>query len=119
MTLHCPSCGKSFDKQVFPLGSRVACPFCMSEFDIAQKETIKIPGEAKPEVAAAAAAAQAPAPKREVEDEAPTEAKPAKEEREVGPGDRLGGFRLDREIGRGGMGVVYLGVQESLNRPVA
>ncbi|MBC8087467.1 MAG: protein kinase, partial [Phycisphaerae bacterium] len=30
-----------------------------------------------------------------------------------------GQYRIDREIGRGGMGVVYLGVDEQLERPVA
>ena len=32
---------------------------------------------------------------------------------------RLGGYRLDKLLGRGGMGAVYLALQESLNRPVA
>lgn len=33
--------------------------------------------------------------------------------------DRLGDFRIERELGRGGMGVVFEAVQESLNRRVA
>ncbi len=36
-----------------------------------------------------------------------------------GPPDRLGGYRLLKELGRGGLGVVYLAQQLSLNRHVA
>ena len=35
------------------------------------------------------------------------------------PFTRLGHYRIDRRIGRGGMGDVYLGYEEALQRPVA
>jgi serine/threonine protein kinase len=35
------------------------------------------------------------------------------------PGTRLGGFEVTRMLGRGGMSIVYTGIQLSLNRPVA
>ena len=33
--------------------------------------------------------------------------------------EKIGPYTLDREIGRGGMGVVYLGLDTRLDRPVA
>ncbi len=33
--------------------------------------------------------------------------------------ERIGGYRIDRLLGRGGAGKVYLALQQSLNRPVA
>ena len=52
----------------------------------------------------------------ELSDEEPTEEHPAWPTR---PPDVLGDFRLGREIGRGGIGVVYEAVQISLGRRVA
>ncbi|MHC4600006.1 MAG: protein kinase domain-containing protein, partial [Planctomycetota bacterium] len=141
MSLHCPKCGKSFDKEVFPLGEKVACPFCRETFNIAGQKTVPYengepgnkegaspepppseegPLESAPEPAPDAAADE-PAPEPEATNPTVTvnvevEPGPGKD---LDPGDRLGGFLLKEEIGRGGMGIVFAGVQESLNRKVA
>ncbi|MHC4807460.1 MAG: protein kinase domain-containing protein, partial [Planctomycetota bacterium] len=36
-----------------------------------------------------------------------------------GPGGQIGPFRIERELGRGAVGVVYLAHDTKLNRPVA
>ena len=37
----------------------------------------------------------------------------------ISPGDMVGRFRIEAEVGRGGMGVVYRAIDPALNRPVA
>jgi len=145
MKLHCPNCGKAFDKEVFPLGNKVGCPYCEKTFDLADTGTIALspedaPGSGDdpqlseekhetavpegpvghPEAEGASPAPETPGPEEEVRASGPHDPTRLILERAgVGPGTRLGGFLLKEEIGRGGMGVVYLGIQESLNRQVA
>src|ERR1700710_3223089 len=38
---------------------------------------------------------------------------------EVSEGDEFGGFRIERRLGRGGMGILYLAVEPGLDRRVA
>ncbi len=75
------------------------------------------PARATPKGAAAAATATPPATATAA---TPTAA-PAAEEasRQNGEPQRLGRYQLEREIGRGAMGVVYLGRDTAINRAVA
>lgn len=58
--------------------------------------------------------------KKPLSPEAPTDAGKAAQRGEEAPGDLLAGkYRMDRPIGRGGMGQVWEGWDVSLNRPVA
>ena len=91
-TFHCPHCGAGN-----PASDGVlTCHACAKQFEPARVETVPQP---------ASQSSDAPIENNE----APGLAR----------GADLGGYLIEAEIGRGGMGVVYLGVQKSLERKVA
>ncbi|MHC5018694.1 MAG: protein kinase domain-containing protein [Planctomycetota bacterium] len=125
MTITCPKCSKTFEKTLFPLGPRVGCPKCGTHFDIAQRDTVPYGGDPElPELPQAGEPSpNAPTKPAPVAADAPvahSDAAPAPAPaRPVQAGDQLGQYVLEKEIGRGGMGTVWLATQKSLNRKVA
>jgi len=91
MDITCPLCGQPTPTPADILATRATCVRCGQSFAL----------DALPTMVPVAAT---PAPANPAESLA---------------GRRLGGCRLIRVIGRGGMGEVYEAVQESLNRKVA
>ncbi len=86
---HCPHCGE--ETPVSEPDSPTLCPKCNKEFVAARLETMPSPG--------------APRDLGEMP--------------ELAPGVEVGGYRLEKEVGRGGMGIVFEAVQKSLGRKVA
>ena len=79
-----------------------------------------VDAQAAPPPAAAAPAQKAPAPApRKSAGVPPPTATPASAEGATGILQSLGRYRLEREIGRGAMGTVYLGRDSAINRLVA
>jgi hypothetical protein len=70
-------------------------------------------------IGAAAGAAPASAPAAAVKPAAASAPAAKEAPREADPTQRLGRYQLEREIGRGAMGVVYLGRDTAINRLVA
>jgi predicted Ser/Thr protein kinase len=98
-TFHCPHCGAGNPASEGVL----TCHACHKQFEPARVETVAQPAsQADAEPATESSAANA---------DAGFAVLPR--------GVELGGYRIEREIGRGGMGVVYLGIQKSLDRRVA
>ncbi|MCZ6689963.1 MAG: serine/threonine-protein kinase [Planctomycetota bacterium] len=104
MTFHCQNCGKRFEEDRSPPGGVVTCVHCKETFSLAQKDTIPV----------------SPPDKRGAM--SPASSGPSDAERWEGQpqiGEKLGGYTIERELGRGGMGIVYLATQESIKRKVA
>ncbi len=103
MTINCPSCGRSFNKDLFPLGNLVHCPYCESEFRIepapAPSGTPPASGTARPEPAASPAPEPAPAePDRKERPRPDSEAVPGTADPKPEPD---GGIRISLQLGAG------------------
>ena len=134
MKLTCPRCSTSFETGA-PTGSTVDCPHCSARLQIRKRRQAAAAASVGAGASAPGAGTdsstpsggyqavdgpgtsdipqQSPAP----QEEAPPERKAAP--RSLAPGTRLGGFEIQKLLGRGGMATVYRGTQLSLNRPVA
>ncbi len=97
MQTSCPKCGFEFDASPGRAGLKAICPRCKKAFDaFSVGETIEIDRES--------------GSVRKTGPHAPVGSVVGKQFQE---------YRLVEEIGRGGMGVVYKAIQETLDRPVA
>ncbi|MCU0722137.1 MAG: SUMF1/EgtB/PvdO family nonheme iron enzyme [Planctomycetes bacterium] len=115
-TLECPGCGSAFDISGFPPGKKFLCKRC--------KTVNVVPGAVEP-LRTPPTQAQIPSPAQdmavtiaEVQDTAAAAPGPASEPEAMG-GKVIGGCRIERKLGSGGMGIVYLARQVSLDRPIA
>ena len=104
MVYTCPHCQGRFDFNAESALRQIFCPLCGKSFDPVKLETMRYP-EGTPVSPSPIAGAE-------------TIPQPNKEER-LPVGARLGQFRIDEFIGRGGMGAVYRATQTSLDRSVA
>ncbi len=104
MLYTCPHCQGRFEFNTESLVRQIFCPLCGQGFDPVKLETMRYP-EGTP---------VAPSPGA-----APETIQVANKDEKLRIGARLGQFRIDEFIGRGGMGAVYRATQTSLDRAVA
>jgi len=101
-SFRCPDCGEEFTSDTAGTSEPVRCPKCQANARPLPEDS----PEAEPE-------------EDLVEGDDAEAEQEALEDIDVKPGDVLGGFRIEKVIARGGMGVVCKATQLSLDRPVA
>jgi tRNA A-37 threonylcarbamoyl transferase component Bud32 len=128
MKIHCPECTLLFDVSADAVSGELTCPRCSSSFSLGERETVVYAGP-PPWVSLVTASSQTIA-----HDSA--DIKPSGEgataivdsvlngtaatgDADFRAGKLLAGYIVERQIGKGGMGVVYLATQASLGRKVA
>jgi serine/threonine protein kinase len=94
-TFHCPQCGAASPA----IDGEIHCHTCGHVFEPARVDTVAQPE--KPSYTSHSSSADLGSVP------------------ELAPGVELGGYVLEKEIGRGGMGIVYTATQKSLQRKVA
>lgn len=107
--LKCPACGAKYNVAAYdPARHHLTCKVCAAPLEPAERT---VTTSADGQISKAEADAQAKRVRASVKSTAVT--------RVIHEGDVIGGYRIEKQIGQGGMSRIYLATQLSLERRVA